>query len=157
MPNLNFWDKKQIDSNGCWIWTGCKDKDGYGVAWYNKRKTPAHRAAYMIYHKITLDKETFVCHKCDNPPCINPAHLFAGSHKDNMQDKLKKGHHKSAFIGLSWPGSKNGNSSLTEEQVREIRAKYTGKRGQRNDLAVEYKVSPRTIEFVVKRKTWRHI
>ena len=76
--------------NGCHIWTGVKSPKGYGVTSLNSKSVRAHRVSYTIYNG-EIPHGMLVCHRCDNPPCVNPAHLFIGTASDNEQDKLSKG------------------------------------------------------------------
>jgi hypothetical protein len=76
--------------NGCWLWQTRKDRRGYGQFFYKRGVHSAHRISYMIF-KGEIGEGLFVCHKCDNPPCVNPDHLFLGTAKDNMHDMLAKG------------------------------------------------------------------
>ena len=87
----------QIDS-GCIEWTATKNNKGYGLIHFalqwgdgHKSSMPAHRAHYMAHYNVILSRYEFVCHKCDNPSCVNIDHLFLGSPKDNVRDKLAKG------------------------------------------------------------------
>ena len=89
-----FWDKvnplDRLDPDGCWRWEACKQKYGYGLLGVNGKSSLAHRIAYELAYGVAPG-DAFVCHTCDNPACVNPAHLFLGSHQDNMEDMTKKG------------------------------------------------------------------
>lgn len=85
-----FWNKVHR-TDKCWIFLGAKDKAGYGRININKINRTAHRVSYeLVFGKIKGNKMV-VCHKCDNPPCVNPDHLFLGTYKDNTQDMIIKG------------------------------------------------------------------
>jgi hypothetical protein len=90
-PESRFWSKVDIRAaDDCWPWRGTTTgKTGYGRAWRGPGWAAAHRLAWELTHGSTPDG--FVCHKCDNPPCCNPAHLFVGTHTDNMRDMFAKG------------------------------------------------------------------
>lgn len=79
-----------VDDNGCWRWVGYKSKMGYGYIKYMGKTTTAHRAAYMALVG-DFDTSLEVCHACDVPDCVNPNHLFLGTHYENMKDMQKKG------------------------------------------------------------------
>lgn len=76
----------------CLEWTGSLDKNGYGKLKVQGKQYYTHRIAYQLGYGLD-PKELFVCHKCDNPKCVNPQHLFLGTHQDNMDDMLRKGRH----------------------------------------------------------------
>ena len=81
-------------SNGCIEWQGYKNKGGYGRRRFRGFKKLVHREVYELTHGCVIPFGLIVCHRCDNPACINPSHLFLGTHKDNIQDCIKKGRHK---------------------------------------------------------------
>jgi len=84
--------KKFIVKNECWVWTGHRNRQQYGAVYWNKTSCRAHRVVYeILVGKIPPGK--LICHKCDNPPCVNPDHLFVGTQVENIQDSLKKGRH----------------------------------------------------------------
>lgn len=86
-----LWPKiTRTDANDCWLWTASRNDDGYGVFRFDGKMTVAHRVVYFLHYGT--DPGNFeVCHKCDNPPCCNPFHLFLGTHQDNMTDMVNKG------------------------------------------------------------------
>ena len=90
-----------------------------------------------------------VLHRCDNPGCVNPDHLYIGNHQDNMDDKMKRGRHVLIY------GTDNHNAKLTDENVRNIRKEYGMK--TQGVLAEEYGVSQSTISNVTRRKKWKHV
>jgi len=77
-------------TDGCWLWTGAHKPSGYGDIWYRNRPQIAHRVSWQIYHGA-IPKELHVLHSCDIPSCVNPAHLFLGTAKDNAADCIRKG------------------------------------------------------------------
>lgn len=81
---------KVDEKTGCWIWQLSTDKNGYGITELNSKKEAAHRVYYKKYKGLVPDK-LLVLHKCDNPPCVNPEHLFLGTQKQNIQDAINKG------------------------------------------------------------------
>jgi hypothetical protein len=128
--------------NGCWIWNGCRDKWGYGdLSWFNKH-IQAHRLAWKL---LRGDPGKLDClHKCDNPPCCNPDHIFLGTDADNHWDKCVKG--------------RNPDASLTHDQVRYIRERFkTPYRGLLRDLEKEFGLNGSTILKIKKRLTYRYV
>jgi hypothetical protein len=130
----------------CWPWTGPR-VSGYGVLWRNGNNYGAHRVAWELANGPIPDG-MFICHRCDNPPCCNPAHLFLGTQADNDADRTVK--------GRSSRGSKHPDAKLTEDTVRLIRGRFAGGEAIRQ-LAADFGVSGATIHAAVHRKTWRHV
>lgn len=152
-----FWSK--VDkTETCWLWTGGLTKDGYGRFWYHGNRS-AHRVIFELLFG-TIAPTLNVCHHCDVRRCVRPDHLFVGTQSDNIKDCWAKG--RQSFNAQPMRGSRNGNHSLTEDQVREIRAKYSpGHAGHTsetsfNALAKEYGVSKFAIQYAVKHG-WRHL
>ncbi len=109
MTKEQFNDKWTPEPNsGCWLWFARTKRDGYGILQINNQQVFAHRLAWQLY-KGDIPAGLDVCHHCDTPACVNPEHLFVGTHVDNMRDRDSKGRNP-------------GNPKLTVEQVREIRA-----------------------------------
>lgn len=146
-----FW--KKVDKNGpngCWVWTASCLKSGYGSIKTKDGTMGSHRISWKL-HYGKISKGLCVCHKCDNKKCVNPNHLFLGTQAENIQDMIKKGK------GNKAKGEKHPMAKLKEWQVLEIRAKYkTGKYTQRQ-LAKEYNVAEITVNYIINRKTWKHI
>lgn len=139
---------KIATSNECWTWTGTRDADGYGVIKIQGRMHKAHRIAFRLAFGWIPTNGSYICHKCDNRSCVNPAHLFAGLPRDNSFDMVSK--------GRSAKGERVGTAKLTETQVREILSRLA--HGEtKKALAREYGVSDTLIRFIATGKTWRHI
>lgn len=109
-----FEQKIYYSIDGCHYWTGAVNGPGYGSIKVNRKSEPAHRISYILY-RGEIPSGLFVCHKCDNPGCVNPHHLFLGTRQDNMDDMIKKNRKADCR------GTKNGSSKLTDAQVREIK------------------------------------
>lgn len=152
-PKEKFEAKFEVENSGCWNWMACKTPSGYGQLYFDGRWQYAHRVAYQMYVGEIPDG-LCVCHKCDNPACVNPAHLFPGTQADNMHDCNNKGRHKSNLPDSS--GKNNCNSKLTEENVRTIHTLYANGARQVN-LAKSFGVSRSTICKIVHYLTWTKI
>ena len=138
------------EDSGCWEWTACRDKDGYGWFGASKKTHKSHRFAFEIFNGPIKCGHS-VCHKCDNPSCINPYHLFQGTNTDNMKDMSAKGR------GKKQNGESNTASKLTKDDVRLIRKfLYKNPRGGAF-LARWFDVTVANISLIKTRKNWRHI
>jgi hypothetical protein len=133
-----FWEKVNITApDKCWLWKGASLR-GYGRAFLNypQRKVQAHRVAYAISHgKIPSGK--CICHRCDVTLCVNPSHLFVGTHQENIQDRTMKG---------------RGFRKITDHHVDEIRKAYAAKNVTQRKLADEYGVSVALICRIINMK-----
>jgi hypothetical protein len=135
----------RVSQSGCWLWTAYRMKNGYGqftVAAQDRRL--AHRAAWWL-HFGDVPEGMFVLHRCDNRACVNPKHLFLGTHADNMRDMLSKGREAR--------GEKARHAKLLEADVRRIRASV----GPRDSIASLYGVSGSLIGYIRRRDTWKHV
>lgn len=152
-----FWEKvdKTTTPEGCWEWTGSRKKDGYGrigrggIAGGSVNAT---RVAWEITNG-PIPPGMFICHRCDNPPCVRPDHLFLGTPEDNVVDSMSKGR---------WiKGERVGGSKLTEADVRAIRAKYASaprfQRGLARAIAAEYGITISNVSAIVRRESWAHV
>ena len=135
---------KPLDE-GCWLWRGGVNPDGYGTFTIEGKHIGAHRAAYE-YHCGPIPDGTHVCHTCDNPSCVNPDHLFVGTVADNMADMRRK--------RRSRPGENHPQAKLKWVNVQEIREESQNGVPQ-SHLASFYGVSQPTISAIVQRKIWR--
>ena len=91
---IKFWDKVVISGEDeCWEWTGARDRGGYGSFTHKGVTLKAHRVSWVEFNKKEVPSGLYVCHSCDNRLCVNPAHLWIGTAKDNTQDMMKKGRH----------------------------------------------------------------
>lgn len=153
--NLCRWGSLQVRFNsrycinlvtGCWEWTAGKQSTfGYGmISLDRKRGTTAHRVSWMLF-RGPIPEGMFVCHKCDNPPCVNPDHLFLGTQQDNMTDKVRKNRHL--------PGERHPGAKLTADQVRAIRLDNRN----RDEIARDYSMTRSSIEKIQLGQTWRSV
>ena len=146
-----FWAKVNIDSPlKCWNWTGARI-GGYPRFMVDKKNNIGTRWLFFHLHP-EADRVLKVCHHCDNPGCVNPWHLFLGTQKQNVQDMICKGRRRCPAPR----GEANGNSVLTENIVRSIRASKF-KRGEPAKLAKEIGISASVLYSVIRGESWRHV
>jgi len=150
-----FWAKVDI-TPGCWEWRAAKNKqDGYGVLSRGDGKLIyAHRLSWLL-HSGPLPDGMCICHKCDNPTCVNPDHLFLGTPGANTRDMIEKGRSRLRTHGFF--GETSGNVKLNAEQVLEIRRKAATEKRCMARLAREFDVSPSQIHRIVTREAWPHL
>ena len=147
-----FFDKiaAPVSPSTCKLWLGGKFASGYGCFKVGGKKYRAHRVAYAI-HNSHLDPDVLVLHTCDTPPCVNPEHLFVGTHDDNQKDKESKGR------GVRLHGEDNTQARLKAEDVLEIRSLFSSGTATILELAERFKVHPVHIWHIVHRQTWKHL
>lgn len=145
-----FWAFVRFELNGCWIWTGATDKNGYGVFGINKEKSNigAHVYAWELQHG-PVPIGLCVLHSCDHPPCVRDSHLFLGTQADNVADRVRK--NRSAH------GEDSGQAVLTEDEVLDMRQKFVFEKGIYARLGREFGIEPEAVSSIVHGKTWKHL
>ncbi len=136
------------NSNNCLEWPFTRDRKGYGIKRNNGKTQRVHRLVFQLFHELKLDSSTHVLHRCDNPSCCNPIHLFSGTNLDNSNDKVKKRRH--VF------GSRVPKSKLTDSIVLDILA--AGATGKTHyEIAVLFKISESNVGSILRKETWKHL
>lgn len=138
-----FWTNVDIpeEDNDCWLWTGFKNKNGYGKIYLIAEKEYVHRIAYVIQYK-DIPHGIKVLHKCDNPLCVNPNHLFLGTQQDNLKDMREKGRGKDYIF--------------TDEAILDIRNQGILGVPQRV-IAAEYNISQRLVNKIINKISHGHV
>jgi hypothetical protein len=146
-----FWNFiKRGKKDDCWGWVGGKTKDGYGHFSVNKKSVLSHRFSYELHFGKIID-DMSVLHRCDNPPCCNPEHLFLGTQKDNMQDCKKKGRIYVPDIC----GEQNGRSKLSYNKVNKIREIFLSKEYSQRKIAEKFNISFQSVWSICHGKIWK--
>jgi hypothetical protein len=149
---VRFWEKvdRSGGSDACWPWVASCDAKGYGHIGIAGKTVRASRVAWELSNGPVPDG-LFVLHNCpdgDNPTCVNPAHLWLGTHQDNMRDRERK--------GRTARGERGWRARLTAAQVREIRRRRALGESE-TALAIAYGVHSGHIHLIVRRLRWRHV
>ena len=152
----SFWSRVDKNGpNGCWVYTGHRNKDNYGainIRQEGRVHRLAHRYTWALKHG-EVPKGYHVLHRCDNPPCCNPDHLWLGTDADNCQDMYQKGRDGSR-------GERNSHAVLNAEKVLTIRAEYrrdNHSKSNAKELAARYGVTAEAILHIVARRCWKHL
>ena len=150
-----FWSKVDTSAGpeACWPWLSTRIPTGYGQFWMDRcYRSATHVAVELDGRTVTPGR--FVLHRCDNPPCVNPTHLIVGTAGDNSRDSVAKGRAAGPRNLKHYRGDQSPRALLTQAQVAEIRAAYTGKHGQMAAMARRYDVHRSTIAHVLKGISW---
>lgn len=154
---FRFWSSANMDGptpihrpelGPCWVWRGGLNQHGYGRISINGIRVLSHRVAWLLIHNRL--PSPFALHKCDNPACVRPTHLFEGTQADNMLDARDK---KRASAPPTFLGERHPMAILTDDQVREIRARKTNIVA----MAKEFGVSWSNIKAIRRRHIWAHV
>ena len=145
-----FWDKVDVrGADECWPWIGGKNEHGYGVFWNGERLEKAPRFSFRAF--VGVLARTQVCrHDCDNPACVNPAHLSSGMAQDNVDDMWAR---KRATVQMR-RGTAQAQAKLTDAAAAEIRSRWAAGVEKQRDLAAEFGVSQRLVWNVIHGKNW---
>lgn len=138
---------KTSDPNACWEWQGTINNQGYGALRFGGKQYKAHRFSYEI-HRGPIPAGLMICHKCDNPPCVNPDHLYAGTARENSRDAVDRDRRPK--------GERIGRAVLTPGMVRKIR-KLRGEGCTAREIAERFKVSKSAVNHVIYGRSWRHV
>ncbi len=147
-----FWfkvGKDNLQDDACWTWTGAKTKYGYGYlgGTRGEKSRLAHRLSYELSVGPVPDGQC-VLHRCDNPPCVNPAHLFLGTRADNNADRVSKGRE------ANHKGENNGRAKLTQELARLVRKMRSGGASQQS-IADVVGVAQTTVSRILRGELWK--
>ena len=135
------------DKTGCWNWTASGRGVGYGCLKIEGKVVDSHRVSWMLFQG-NIPENMLVCHKCDNVFCINPDHLFLGTHQDNMDDKMSKKRNP------DYAGERNPSAKLTSKQVIEIR-NIEGL--SQRQIAKIYKITQTMVGYIRRKENWKHL
>lgn len=148
LVEIRFWPKVDVgDEDECWVWRGSVKETGYGLFQQDGEALRAHRVAYELVFEDPGEKH--VLHHCDNPSCVNPGHLYLGTHQDNMQDMVQRDRIPR--------GERAGNAKLTKDEVREIRQRYDEEDILQKELADEFDISTTNVSSIITGKWWAHL
>lgn len=146
-----FHRKYVVRDDGCWEWTIGRFRDGYGQFSIKGISRVASRISWIIHNKRSIPNKMMVCHKCDTPECVNPAHLFIGSARDNARDRSRKGRSASRV------GERNNSCVLSRQDVIEIRKTFSRGGVTRVSLSEKYGVNKQTVCNIISGKSWSHL
>lgn len=147
-PRERFADGYVVDKKtGCWNWIRRWNGNAYGYFWLNGKSMKAHRVAWILFKGVSVPKSIGVLHRCDNPPCVNPDHLFLGTAQDNTDDMMNKGRN------VPRRGEESSSHKLSTKQVLEIKSSTL----LGVELARIYQVGPMQISRIRRGLRWGHV
>jgi hypothetical protein len=144
-----FWSKV-VTTDDCWWWTGAKKGNGYGHITRRGQGMLAHRVSYELHHGPIPDG-MYVCHRCDHPACVNPAHLFAAPPMTNVADMRRKG--RAVYVN----GQRKANAKMTDALVVEMRARFAAGGISQRELGRQYGIAAPIARAIVRRERWVHV
>lgn len=136
--------------NKCWLWIASKNNKGYGHFSSHGHYITAHRFAYQAFVGAIPDGQV-ICHRCDNPACVNPAHLFAGTQSENILDMVAKNRRDTA------KGTRLPQAKLTPDEVIEIRCLYATGDFTQSELSQRFGVTQSMVGHIVRNRYWKHL
>jgi hypothetical protein len=146
-----FWEKVDVGrEDDCWVWKARRDACGYGQILFQRRGLRAHRLSWELKNGA-IPRGMLVCHRCDNPPCVNPAHLFLGTHTDNMRDMRRKGRGRTP--ALEW--ERHPACKLHRCHVEAIRRLDESGVFSRSEIAELFETTSGNIGLIVRGVTWK--
>jgi hypothetical protein len=148
----SFWSRfhsRIQKTESCWLWNGNKDRHGYGlivISGHHGRQVRAHRASW-VFSNGSIPEGLFILHRCDNPPCVNPDHLFLGTQADNVKDMCSKGR----YVHVKFPGNHFGQK-VTNDQAAKIQTLYESGKYLQYELALMFGFARSTIWRIIRHK-----
>ena len=150
---IDKFDERANRGDGCWEWSGTRlqtEGQDYGLLYVDGKPWRAHRLSYLL-HNGDLPDGALICHHCDNPPCVNPAHLYAGTYASNALDREQR-------LRRRIPrGESSATSVLTAEQVVEIRQLCSSRALMQREIATAFGISRAMVSMIHNRHSWTHI
>ena len=134
--------------NECWVWRGYRHKQGYGRFKWRGQNRLAHRLSVQFTTGKEIPWQVHALHRCDNPPCVNPEHIFLGNHRANMADMRRKGRHAH--------GERSGLAVLTEKEVKRLRVIGASKLLTHSEMALIFGIDKSNVTRVLNRQNWAH-
>jgi len=145
LQRARIFNKCRMSETGCWLWTGPTNGKGYGVFYVGTKNRHAHRCSYEVF-KGPIPDGLHILHRCHTPLCVNPAHLRAGTHQENMEER-------DALGRRDVRGERIGTSKLTNDQALEIKRSKLGQRA----LSQKYGIAEGTVWNIRTGKSWSHL